>query len=53
MTSTAALNNRDGRVAEPVRGYGMARMYHLIRSGAPHEIEVFRAQDEALRWLAS
>ncbi len=32
--------------------YGMARMYQAIRSGAPYEIEVFRARDEALRWLA-
>lgn len=32
--------------------YGMARMYQLIRSGAPYEIEVFRTREEAHRWLA-
>lgn len=33
--------------------FGMARMYQLIRSGAPYEIEVFRTRDDALSWLAS
>jgi len=33
--------------------YGMARMYQLIRSGAPYQIEVFRTHAEANRWLAS
>lgn len=31
--------------------YGMARMYQMVRSGAPYQIEVFRNRDEALAWV--
>jgi len=33
--------------------FGMARMYELLRGGAPYEIAVFRSPEEAERWMES
>jgi hypothetical protein len=32
-------------------GYGMSRMYQILRSDGPDSIQVFRQRGEALRWL--
>lgn len=32
-------------------GYGLSRMYQILRSDGPDSIQVFRELDEALRWL--
>ena len=34
-------------------GYGLGRMYEMMRAGAPEEVGVFRDAGEALAWLAS
>jgi hypothetical protein len=31
--------------------FGLARVYHALRSGAPYEIGVFRTREEATSWL--
>jgi hypothetical protein len=31
--------------------YGMARMFQIMRSGSPDQIDVFRELDSALEWL--
>lgn len=31
--------------------FGMARMYQILRTDAPGQVEVFRGRQEALRWL--
>lgn len=40
-------------VAPSDLGYGLGRMYEMMRAGAPEEIGVFRDVAEALAWLAS
>jgi hypothetical protein len=32
-------------------GYGLGRMYEMMRDGAPEEVQVFRDMAEALAWL--
>lgn len=31
--------------------YGMARMFQILTSACPHELEIFRDLDHARRWL--
>lgn len=38
-------------VAHDDLGYGLGRMYEMMRTGAPEEVCVFRDLDEALDWL--
>jgi hypothetical protein len=34
-------------------GYGLGRMYEMMRTGAPEEVGVFRDVDDALAWLGT
>ncbi|HEX6039855.1 hypothetical protein [Longimicrobium sp.] len=38
-------------VAHNDLGYGLGRMYEMMRDGAPEEVSVFRDLDEAFDWL--
>lgn len=38
-------------LAESDIGYGLARMYEMLRDDGPDQIRVFREQDEAEAWL--
>ncbi len=31
--------------------FGMARMYQILSDDSPHELQIFRKIDDALRWL--
>jgi hypothetical protein len=33
-------------------GFGMSRMFQILRDANPDEVGVFRSKEEALRWLA-
>ena len=43
---------RTAIVAAQDHVFGMARMYQILREGAPDIIRVFRDRDEAERWVA-
>ena len=43
---------RTAIVAAQDHVFGMARMYQILREGAPDIIRIFRDRDEAIRWVA-
>ena len=44
-------SSRRALVAPSAAGFGMGRMYELLREGKAGDIRVFREADEAMRWL--